>query len=343
MKPGRRRLLIPGLLIALLIVVVLAAAIRQADAATTPTPVPVIATTEVASIDDPRITESSGLAASEAHPGIAYTINDSGHAARVYAIEIATGEVVGVTTVRNVRWRDTEAMALSKGTLWISDAGNNRDSRDDFAVYAMKEPGRGDHVAGAIRHPVRFSVGPINIEAMAVVNGRIELYNKGWPNGAGFVLPPKLATGAPNVAQVTGHVAPAFATDAGTTPDGRYVLVRTPASVEVRDATTWRLLRADAIPPHERGETLTVESSGRSYLIGNEGSGSKLRRVGLSPASFKADAAPIDVVTQLRAAHPVRSAVWRHRNALAVAAGAVVLASGVAFYRWRRSSRRGGG
>lgn len=318
MKPGRRRLLIPGLLVALLIVVVLASAVRRADAASTPTPVPYIATTEVATIGDARITESSGLAASQAHAGVVYTVNDSGHAARVFAVDIASGDVVGVTAIRDVQWRDTEAMGLFGGRLWIADTGNNKQLRSDFSVYSVAEPGRGDHVVDATRYRVTFPVGPIDIEAMAIVGGRIELYNKGWPNGAAFALPARLSVDDPNAATQVAHPAPAFATDASATPDGRHVLVRTPASVEVRDAATWQLVRSDAIPPDERGETITVESSGRSYLIGSEGRNSKLLRIGLSPTSFKAGATPIDVSVQIREAKPIRTYLWQHMRVLTV-------------------------
>lgn len=340
MKPDRRRLLIPGLLIALLLVVALAATLRRAGAESTPTPVPYVATTEVATIHDSRITESSGLAASLAHPGIAYTINDSGHAPRIYAIKVATGKVVGVTTVRNVTWRDTEAMGLFGGILWIADTGNNSRSRTDFAVYGLAEPGTGDHDVGAARYPVAFPAGPINIEAMAIVGGRIELYNKGWPSGGAFALPTQLSATEPNTATLVPHPAPAFTTDAATTPDGRHVLLRTPASVEVHDSATWVLVRADAIPPNERGETITVEPSGRSYLVGSEGSDSKLLRVKLSPASFKAGAKPIDVPSQIQAAMPVRTLIWRYRTRLAALLAVAALGSTVLIVWWRRRPDR---
>ena len=72
MKPGRRRLLIPGLLAALLMIVAVAAAMRWADAETTP--LPIVPHAQVSVMSDPRIVESSGLAASKTHPGIVYTM-----------------------------------------------------------------------------------------------------------------------------------------------------------------------------------------------------------------------------------------------------------------------------
>ncbi|MET1134301.1 MAG: hypothetical protein ABWX60_12845, partial [Aeromicrobium sp.] len=124
MNPRRRRLLIPGLLVALIVVVLVASLVDRAEAATDE---------PVAVLGDARITESSGLAVSSSHEGLAYTVNDSGNAAEVFAVDLATGDVVGVTTVR-ATFRDVEALALRDGTLWIGDVGDNRAERDDLAL-----------------------------------------------------------------------------------------------------------------------------------------------------------------------------------------------------------------
>ena len=120
MTPRFRRLLIPGLLVALLVVVLVAAISGRADGAEPGQPVD---STVVSRIDDVRITESSGLAVSTKHEDLAYTINDSGSAATVFAIRVSTGDVVGTTTVRHptFNWLDTEALALRDGTLWVAD------------------------------------------------------------------------------------------------------------------------------------------------------------------------------------------------------------------------------
>ena len=109
---------------ALLVVVLVAAITGRADGAEPGQPVD---STVVSRIDDVRIKESSGLAVSTKHQDLAYTINDSGNAATVFAIRISTGDVVGTTTVRdpNWNWLDTEALALRDGTLWVADTGDN--------------------------------------------------------------------------------------------------------------------------------------------------------------------------------------------------------------------------
>ncbi|MFL6089506.1 MAG: hypothetical protein ACJ71Z_05140 [Aeromicrobium sp.] len=337
MKPGRRRLLIPGLLVALLVVVAVAAGVRRAEAK--PSAVPPVPATKVSTIDDPRVTESSGLAASMAHPGLAYTVNDSGHAPEVYAIDIASGRVVGVTKVKDVTWRDTEAMALWGGKLWIADAGNNDLSRNDQALYVFDEPGPGNHRVTAVRYPITFQPA-VNVEAMTILPGRIDLYYKGWPNSGDFVLPGALSTTQPNVARRTGRLGPAFTTDASLSADGKYVLIRSPVVVEVHDARTWAVVHRDAVPVLAAGETIAMESSGRSYLIGSEGSNSPLLRVAFDPATFGGPVPDVELETQMRSQHPVQWFLYEHRRVLGGVGAATVAGLVAAVVALRRARRR---
>lgn len=349
MKPGQRRLLIPGLLIALLVVVVLAAAVRRADAQATP--IPVVAHTQVSTIDDGRVTESSGLAASLAHPGIVYTVNDSGDAARVFAVDIESGAVVGVTTVRGARWSDAEAMALRDGKIWVADVGANRESGQARALYAFDEPGRGNHQVSAERFPITLDLGDVKIkastvelEALVVLPGRIALFSKSWPNSRALQLSLPLTTSGKNVARLTPVSGLAWATDATATPDGRYVLLHGPVQVDVHDAQTWKLVHTDAIPILKQGETITVEASGRSYLIGSEGSDSPLVRVRFDPAGFgKTPPAVIDPLAQQRAQRPVRGWLFENRTtAIVVGAlgGAALVGTALALLMKGRRTRR---
>jgi hypothetical protein len=341
MKSGRRRLLIPALLIALLTVVVVAAAIRRTDAQ--PKPQPVVPHTQVSVMRDSRITESSGLAASRAHPGIVYTVNDSGDESRIFAVDVDSGKVVGVTSVTNARWRDAEAMAVLGGDVWVADVGNNSLDRADRALYVFGEQGPGNHRVRATRYPIEFQGRAVDVEAMSIVPGRIEFYNKSWPVGYAFPLALPLKTDEPNVVRPVARTTPAFTTDASATPDGRYVLARGPVSVEVHEAATWKLVHAEVIPTLELGESITVERSGRSYLIGSEGSESPLVRIAFNPARFTgAPPAAIDPAVQLRAQHPWRTWLWAHRFQLAVAGSLGLLGLLALVLSWRRARRRRG-
>lgn len=350
MKPGRRRLLIPGLLLALLAVVAVAAVARKTPARESP--IPLVPTTRVSVIDDPRLDESSGLAASTKHPGIAYTINDSGHAAEVFAVRISTGAVVGVTRVPGAKWRDTEALALADGTLWIADSGDNYRKRDDLALYAIDEPGVGNHRVTALRYPIGLGTYRINVEAMVVGHGLVALYDKAWPTGAEFVVRMPMVENRPNLARPTGRAAPMYVADAAATADGRFVLLRNSVMVEVRDAQTWKVVHVDVIPPNLTGESLTLEASGRSYLIGSEGERSELLRIAFNPSTFGGRVDVLDPVEQWEQWHAHRPR-WQflldyryrvalflleHRN-LVVAGGALAVVAATALV-WRVSRRR---
>ena len=287
MSPRFRRLLIPGLLVALLVVVLVAAISGRAGGAEPGRPVD---STEVSRIDDDRITESSGLAVSRKHRDLAYTINDSGSTPTVFAIRISTGDVVGTTTVQHptFNWLDTEALALRGGTLWVADTGDNFRQRTDAALYAIDEPGPGNRTVVPRRYPVAYEGGPQNVEAIAVPprSGRILLMTKRPAGGVVLRLPAKLRENGPNVATPTSRATPGFTSDATYTADGRHVLVRSYTVAEVRDARTWDLIRTDVLPNQQLGETIALEDSERSYLIGSEGLGSSLLRI-----AFNTDAA----------------------------------------------------
>jgi len=294
-------------------------------------------------MSDPRITESSGLAASRAHPGIAYTINDSGDVPRIFAVDIASGSVVGVTTVENATWYDAEAMSLWGGKIWVADVGSNRGAGEQRALYVLDEPGAGNHRVTADRYPVKLDGGAVELEAIAVLPGRVFLFSKGWPHGFTFLLTGRLSKTEPSVARFMNLSTPAWTTDATATADGRYVLVRGAVQVEVRDIRTWKLVHVDVIPMLQQGETITMETSGTSYLIGSEGANSPLVRIPFNPATFTTAPPSIDPQVQIEAQHPVKAILWEHQAQMLRAAPYVlggVLLLGAAWWVRRRRRRR---
>lgn len=292
MNPRHRRLLIPGLLIALLVVVLVSSLARRADGAE---PGPVV----VSRISDPRITESSGLAVSVKHDDLAYTINDSGNAPIVFAVQISTGAVVGATTLTGRTPLDTEAIAIDgEGMLWVADTGDNRERRTDVALYALPEPGPGRHLAAATRYPLTYPSGPADAETLLVNprTGSKYVVTKGLFAGELLELPHTLSARHPNEAKDTGHEMPGLATDGVVSADGRYALVRTYSDVDRYDTTSWTLLGSEPTPSQPQGESIAIERSQKSYLIGSEGANSALIRVPLTvpKASTPVPSTPTD-------------------------------------------------
>lgn len=289
MNPRYRRLLIPGLLIVLLVVVIVSSLARRADGVEADSARPEV----VSRLTDQRITESSGLALSREHDGIAYTINDSGNAALVFAIDLASGHTVGTTRVEGGRWRDTEALAIDRdGMLWVADTGDNDGKRSDAALYALPEPGSGDRTVTAKRYPITYDSGPANVEALLVnpVTGAKFLVSKALLAGTVFALPAELSTEHANAAATQPHGAPSSATDATFTADGTHVVVRSYTSLSVVDPSDWSVLATAAAPPQDQGETIAAEAD--SLLLGSEGGGSELVRVPTPTPSPEPDQTP---------------------------------------------------
>lgn len=323
MNPRHRRLLIPGLLAALLVVVVIAALAGRSEAATTPE-----ARGEVVStIDDPRITEASGMAISRDDDDLAYVVNDSDQAQELYAVEISTGDVVGVTRVTGGTWVDTEALAIDDdGTLWIADTGDNLVQRTDAALYALPEPGRGDSTVEATRYPVAFDDGSEDAEALLVQpgTGAKFLVSKGFVAGDVYALPADLSTTRTSVARKVAR-APGVVTDGSFLPDGSRALLRTYGDVREVDASDWSEIRRTEVAPLQQSETLAVAADGGSVLIGSEGAASPLVRVplpggGLPTAEPTPTATPTPVPVDARSGEPspTQGFAWRNWAGVAV-------------------------
>lgn len=344
MNPRRRRLLFPALLVVLLLVAAVVSFTRDAEGAE-PGPAAAdgsdVADAEVVStVDDPRITESSGLVVSGRHDDLAYTVNDSGNDDVVYALRISTGEVVGTTSVEGTAWRDTEALTLHDGRLWIADIGDNQAVRDDIALYAIDEPGPGDHTATSERYPLAYTDGPHDAESLAVdADGRFVIATKELLSGEVRRLPAELSTDETNVVEDSGAPTLLLATDASTSPDGAHLLVRNYIEVAVLDSATLRTERTITLPDQPQGETIAFESGGESFLVGSEGSPWDLQRLGFSPDG--ATAVPTATPTPSATA-PVPSAAepvgGTHRWWLTVGVSglAVALLAGVSAWSVRR-------
>jgi hypothetical protein len=134
-----------------------------------------------------EIAESSGVAASRAHPGVFWTHNDAGWDPVVFAID-STGTIL--TTVRvdgatNRDWEDIElAPCVPGGTdhcLFIGDIGDNDERHSRIAVYRIPEPDPWTDTVSAPATAIRavYSDGPRDAEALFVTDQGIYIINKG--------------------------------------------------------------------------------------------------------------------------------------------------------------------
>lgn len=127
--------------------------------------------TAIGQFTNREIDESSGLARSTTHPGVFWTVNDSGNPPVLYAFELS-GKSVGQVTLQGAHNDDWEALAYEPGTLYIGDIGDNGSRRKEVKLWSVAEPDpeRTQEVAGRCLR-VRYPDGPHNAEAMFAWDG----------------------------------------------------------------------------------------------------------------------------------------------------------------------------
>ena len=126
-------------------------------------------------LGNPRLTESSGLAASRRVPGLLWTLNDSGNPPELFAID-SSGRDRGVFRVEGAENRDWEALALARcgrtNCLYIAEVGDNNGRYNSLKLYRVPEPARpaapGGTVVPSGTIELRYEDGPRDAEAILV-------------------------------------------------------------------------------------------------------------------------------------------------------------------------------
>lgn len=224
---------------------------------------------------DPAIVESSGLAVVD---GLVVTVNDSGDEPRVFTVDPATGQTVGVT-----RWAgeatDVEALApAGDGEVWVADIGDNDAERDTVTVLRVPV-GPGERYVEAPAYRLRYPGGPRDAEALLAhpETGRLLVVTKGVLGGEAFLAPLTLATGGENRLRSLGSVMP-LVTGGEFLPDGRHLVLRDYSRAVVH---TWPGLEEVGelvLPQQQQGEAITVTDDGR-FLVSTEGPRSPVHSV----------------------------------------------------------------
>ncbi|GHB16670.1 hypothetical protein GCM10010392_51430 [Streptomyces clavifer] len=236
-------------------------------------------------IEDPRITESSGLAASRLHPGVYWTHNDSEDGPYVYAVDSRTGKTVATITMRGVgEPRDVEAISLGPdGSLYVGDIGDNLGgSWDHVWIYRFPEPKQlADATVQATQFDVKYADGARDAEALMVhpKTGRVYIASKNEDGGGLYEGPAKLTTGGANVFRRVGEVP--WVTDGAFSPDGKDLLLRSYFSTRGYAFEDGRLgadYRVRA-PIQGQSESVTYTADGSAMMFGSEGERSEVVRV----------------------------------------------------------------
>ncbi|MBB6435589.1 WD40 repeat domain-containing protein [Streptomyces candidus] len=242
-------------------------------------------------IKDPRITESSGLAASRAHPGVYWTHNDQ-DGPYVYAVDGKSGETVARITMRGVgKPRDMEAISVGPdGAVYVGDIGDNRGGTWSHVwIYRFAEPKvLKDRTVDAAQYVVKYADGARDAEALMVhpTTGRVYIGSKDQGGGGLYEGPARLSTEGTNVFRKVADVP--WVTDGAFSPDGRELVLRSYLGAE---SFAWKdggrgLGEGRSLNIGYRGqsESVTFDLDGRSLLFGAEGERSAVARLAVQGA-----------------------------------------------------------
>lgn len=242
-------------------------------------------------LQDPDLSESSGLAVGRRNPGVLWTMNDSGHDPFVFAVGLH-GEDVASYRVAGVGRGDWEDIATAREggvpVLVIGDIGDNRDVRPQRLIHIVAEPAlavgarhlRGE-LGGVRTVHFRYPDGSHDCEALAVdpdARHALLVTKTLFAGATVFVL--GLEPGREvRTAQLVGSLPLSMVTAASVSPDGRAVLIGTytaaylyrRAADEPWGAALAREPQRVLMPPRPQGEGVAFAADGRSIFAGSEG------------------------------------------------------------------------
>ncbi|WP_434591169.1 WD40 repeat domain-containing protein [Streptomyces sp. A5-4] len=235
-------------------------------------------------IKDPRITESSGLAASRAHPGVYWTHNDQDKP-YIYGIDSKTGETVATITLRGVGApRDMEAISVgSDGNVYVGDIGDNLNgSWSHVWIYRFPEPKQlKDATVDATQFTVKYADGARDAEALMVhpKTGRVYIASKNEDGGGLYEGPAQLSAGGTNTFRRVGEVP--WVTDGAFSPDGSRLVLRSYFSAREYAWKNGRPGEDSSVgaPFQGQAESVTYTVDGSALMFGSEGVGSEVREV----------------------------------------------------------------
>lgn len=137
-------------------------------------------------LDNPKITESSGICRSVRHPGVYWTHNDSGNAPILFAFD-ETGKDLGAFPLmtKAIDCEDiSSALVGGIPTIILADVGDNSCTRRSYCIFVVTEPeplSPGQLMVTKI--PFMYPDGKSrNCEAVNLLpNGSIVLTTKSYP------------------------------------------------------------------------------------------------------------------------------------------------------------------
>jgi hypothetical protein len=263
---------------------------------------------QVGTIQERKLFELSGLAASRVHPGILYAHGDSGSKARLFAID-SGGAVRADYRLADVERVDWEDIAVAPGPggapcVFVGDIGDNgarkndRPARAEIQVFRFPEPPlpaagaeSKQTISGVSVLRFQYPDHPHDAETLMVdpLAGDLVIVTKDPTGRSSVFRAAGAAASAPGGPTILERVADLTVGAAGTpaaratagdiSPSGDRILLRTYGSILLWPRAPGLSL-ADVFataprhlvqPPQAKGEAIAFSADGRSWFAGGEG------------------------------------------------------------------------
>lgn len=241
----------------------------------------------VSNLQNRKVNESSGLAASHRTDGLFWTHNDSGDRPRLYCFDVR-GNHRGTAQLKKaeaVDWEDICSYQIDgKPRLLVGDIGDNGAKRKSCRLYLVEEPKQPDGNVRVLQTiKLKYATGSMDCEALGVdaVSRKILLVEKRpWITCRVFIadLPAETEKEVKLTAKPVGQIKLPLVTGMDVSCDGRRAIVLTlgQAFEFTREAEeSWesafqRKPRTIDMPPRKQGEAICYGRAGRDLFLTSE-------------------------------------------------------------------------
>ncbi len=243
-------------------------------------------------LENNRLDEVSGIAASQSNTDVLWTHNDSGDKSNLYLVGLQ-GENYGRLKLKGISNRDWEDIAISAGPLdgvsyiYIAETGDNLSVYSDKTIYRIEEPD-----ISTVSFPVDLTIenidairfkypdGKKDAEALMVdpISKDIFIISKHEANVNVYKLSFPQSTTKKTLAEKIGTLPTTKVVGADISPDGKEVLIKTYFTVMY-----WKKKGGESIinllktPPtllpyifEPQGEAITWKPDGSGYFTLSE-------------------------------------------------------------------------
>ncbi|MDP2173753.1 MAG: hypothetical protein Q8M98_02195 [Candidatus Cloacimonadaceae bacterium] len=233
-------------------------------------------------VEDLRIDEASGIAASFKTEGILYTHNDSGGEAAVYTLN-QRGLMPAKLMLFGIKNRDWEDIAVSRDPkdgrsyVFVGEIGDNGARYYSVFVYRFEEPALVDTILpirSIDKIEIRYEDGPRDAEALFVdpKSGDIYIISKREEKVGLYQIAYPQSFKDVNTAKKVATLPMTMVTAADISPNGKYIMVKTYTGV-VRYSRSGKTTIAKAMGKKPKPMPYKIEPQGEAIGWGYDGKG----------------------------------------------------------------------